>query len=126
MRLKILGMFILLWLSAGLFSCICTVSLASLETCFLSWSMIVNWHISALGWLYVYTMLEYSVGRWGIVFFDPTFQESFGFSYIRRIAVYLRGVPLINHILAQPYWILSLRCISRVFMCCTLWRLFRP
>ena len=49
--LKILGMFILpiLWLSAGLFLSTCIASLASLETCFLSWSRILNCDMSALG-----------------------------------------------------------------------------
>ena len=50
-----------------------------------------------------YTMSEYSAGRWGIVFFDPPFQPSAGFSNI-RIAVFLRAGPLINHILVQLCW----------------------
>ena len=46
--LKILGMFILpiLQYSAGLFLLMC---IASLETCFLSWSRILNCDVSALG-----------------------------------------------------------------------------
>ena len=50
---KSLGMFILpmLQLSAGLCLLICIASLASLETCFLSWSMILDLEISALEWL---------------------------------------------------------------------------
>ena len=53
--LKILGMFIwpMLWLSAGLFFLTCMASLASLETCLLSWSVIVNWDIWALGCLWI-------------------------------------------------------------------------
>ena len=49
--LKILGMFILhiLQLSAGMFLLMCIASLASLETCFLSWSRILNCDMSALG-----------------------------------------------------------------------------
>ena len=49
--LKILGMFILhiLQLSAGLFLLMCIASLASLETCFLSWSRILNCDMSTLG-----------------------------------------------------------------------------
>ena len=49
---KILGLFSLpiFQLSAGLFLLICMASLASLETCFLSWSMILNWDILTLGW----------------------------------------------------------------------------
>ena len=49
--LKILGMFILhiLQLSAGLFLLMCIAPLASLETCFLSWSRILNCDMSALG-----------------------------------------------------------------------------
>ena len=58
--LKILGMFILpmLQLSAGLFILICMASLASLETSRLSWSMIVDLDISALGWLWVIQCLN--------------------------------------------------------------------
>ena len=50
--LKILGLFNLAMfqLSAGLFLLIC---MAPLETCFLSWSMILNWDILVLGWLRV-------------------------------------------------------------------------
>ena len=51
--LKKLGMYILplLQLSAGLVLLMCIASLVSLETCLLSWSMILNCDISALGWL---------------------------------------------------------------------------
>ena len=49
--LKILGMFILpiLQLSTRLFLLLCIACLASLETCFLSWSSILNCDMSALG-----------------------------------------------------------------------------
>ena len=40
----------MLQLYVGLFLLIC---MASLETCFLSWSIILNWDILALGWLLV-------------------------------------------------------------------------
>ena len=49
-----------------------------------------------------YTMLEYSVGRRGIIFY-PAFQASTRFSNV-GIAVFLRSGPLINQILAQLCW----------------------
>ena len=48
-----------------------------------------------------YTILEYRTGGRGIMFFDPAFQTSAGFSNVRRIAVFLKAGPFINHILAQ-------------------------
>ena len=51
-----------------------------------------------------YTVLENSTGRWGIVFLDPDFWASTGFSNVRRITFYIRAGPLINHILVQLCW----------------------
>ena len=38
------------------------------------------------------------------MFFESAFQASAGFSNIRRITVFLRAGPLINHILTQLCW----------------------
>ena len=82
--LKILGMFILpiLQLSAGLFLLICMAYLASLKTCFLSWSMVLNWEMSALGWLWVVLCWKYCTSGWGNMFCDPA---SAWFSNIRKL-----------------------------------------
>ena len=52
--LNILWMYILpiLWLRAGLVLLMWIASLASLQTCLLSWTMILKCKISALGWLW--------------------------------------------------------------------------
>ena len=100
--LKILGMFNLpmLWLSARSLLLIC---MASLETCFLYWSIILNWEILALGWLCV-------VQCWNIVLVDkvfipwPAFQASAWFFNVRRIALLINTGPLINHILERLCW----------------------
>ena len=67
-----------------------------------------------------YTMLEHSIGRWGITFIDPAFQASAGFSIVRRIAIFLWAGPLINHILAHPCWDLVFMVHESFSMYCTL------
>ena len=88
--------------------------MASLEIWFLSWSIISNWDILVLEWLWVVLCWNTALVNEVLCSLTLLLQTSTWSSNVRRTAVVISTGPLINHILVQLFGILSLGCINRV------------